>query len=221
MTTFSDLLVKIAQNKPLTPSELADLGRFGNETQQRNSFVGGHTTAAGTLSVPTPFFPIYSEVLQADTASHTVKVPLGYKHLMILSSGRCTSSSTVAQSLRAQINGDTGSNYAYAICYLDTTTFTPTGSGSAAYDYLTVGSLAGGTTDAGRAGASFCFIPHYLNSSMYKHAFIMRAGDANTNYIFLTQMSIWKNVSPIETMVFSSTSDSIAAGAVLSVYGIL
>ena len=45
MANFADLLKKIANNSRLTPQELDELGRFGTETQQRNSqlssFLGG------------------------------------------------------------------------------------------------------------------------------------------------------------------------------------
>lgn len=41
MAEFKDLLLKIANNARLTPQELDDLGRFGTETQQRNSLVAG------------------------------------------------------------------------------------------------------------------------------------------------------------------------------------
>lgn len=37
MANFADLLKKIANNAKLTPQELDELGRFGTETQQRNS----------------------------------------------------------------------------------------------------------------------------------------------------------------------------------------
>jgi hypothetical protein len=41
MTTFADLLHKIANNARLTPQELDELKRFGTETQQRNAQVRG------------------------------------------------------------------------------------------------------------------------------------------------------------------------------------
>ena len=43
MSSFKDLLLKIANNARLTPQELDDLGRFGTETQQKNSLVSGWT----------------------------------------------------------------------------------------------------------------------------------------------------------------------------------
>lgn len=51
MANFKDLLLKIAQNRPLTPQELDELGRFGTETQQRNSLVSGSFQNVETLNV--------------------------------------------------------------------------------------------------------------------------------------------------------------------------
>lgn len=39
MAEFKDLLLKIANNQQLSPFELDELGRFGTESQQRNSLV--------------------------------------------------------------------------------------------------------------------------------------------------------------------------------------
>lgn len=43
MANFADLLKKIANNSRLTPQELDELGRFGTETQQKNSLVANWT----------------------------------------------------------------------------------------------------------------------------------------------------------------------------------
>lgn len=52
MPEFKDLLLKIAQNRPLTPRELDELGRFGTETQQRNAQIANTSGKNGT-----PYFP--------------------------------------------------------------------------------------------------------------------------------------------------------------------
>ena len=51
MANFADLLKKIANNSRLTPQELDELGRFGTETQNRNSQVSGSTTSSVNLNV--------------------------------------------------------------------------------------------------------------------------------------------------------------------------
>lgn len=51
MANFKDLLLKIAQNRPLTPQELDELGRFGTETQQKNALISGSFQNLETLTV--------------------------------------------------------------------------------------------------------------------------------------------------------------------------
>ena len=52
MANFADLLKKIANNSRLTPQELDELGRFGTETQQRNSQTANMSGFNGA-----PYFP--------------------------------------------------------------------------------------------------------------------------------------------------------------------
>lgn len=51
MANFADLLKKIANNSRLTPQELDELGRFGEEIQQRNSQVAGIFNQNGVLKL--------------------------------------------------------------------------------------------------------------------------------------------------------------------------
>lgn len=51
MAEFKELLLKIAENKQLTPFELDELGRFGTETQQKNALISGIFQNAETLKI--------------------------------------------------------------------------------------------------------------------------------------------------------------------------
>lgn len=51
MAEFKDLLLKIAQNRQLTPLELDELGRFGTETQQRNAQIANTSGLYNNIDV--------------------------------------------------------------------------------------------------------------------------------------------------------------------------
>lgn len=221
MSDFSDLLVKIAQNKNLTPSELADLERFGRETQSRNAFVGGNTTAHGSLAVPTPFFPIYSEVLQVDTASLTINIPGGYKHLMIMGQSRSTEAA-YANVLRARFNGDTGTNYREQ--YHGGQNASASIGAFTAQAYFSIGDVNGTSATTGAAGGYVVFIPHYTNNVFWKNAMSIRGiplVNASSEDLNILLSAFWQSTAKIETMTFFPAAGNILAGSIISVYGIL
>lgn len=218
MASFKDLLLKIANNARLTPSELDDLGRFGTATEQRNAFVGGNTSAGGALNVPTPFFPIYSEVFQAVTASVTIPIPSGFKHLMILGNGRTTFASA-AENIYCRFNADSGANYDHETIYrLNNTS---SGNQDLALTAVVVGTFAAGSSDANTSGNLVAFIPN-CQSPFFKGATAIGGGyfTAAAGAIVFTDFGQWESTATIQSVTLLPEAGSFAAKTALSVYGI-
>ena len=220
---LGDIWEKIANNARLTGEELAFLKHAGNETQQRNSFVGGNTTAGGALNVPVPFFPIYSEVLQKDMASLTIPIPGGYKHLLIFANGRVNGTGgAAAASIFIRFNNDTGSNYMWSVegqynggNVLSQDTSDPSG--------ILCAFVADGSA-AGHSGSTFSFVPHYA-SSFYKYCMSLNAYTEAAKTYNTYFEAAWLNTSPIVSITLlpdttTYPSALIVAGSLISVYGI-
>lgn len=217
---LGDLLVKIAQNRNLTPHELDALKRIGTETQQRNSFVGGNTTASGGLNVPTPFYPIYSEVLQASKPSFDIQIPGGYNHLLLMGSVRCDKAAYFDVS-GIQFNGDTGANYIWGV---DGWVWGGVaGSQSLSASNVIIASANGTSAPANSAGGFFAFLPH-VRGAWRKSVMSLRISpeeDGSSNIESLYSSGIWKNTSPITSLnFFPTTASNFVAGSIFSVYGI-
>lgn len=221
MANFADLLKKMANNAPLTPQELDDLGRFGTEIQQRNSQVSGLLTIAGNLNIKLPIELIHSSgILVADSASIVAPVvPPDYNHLLLMSSGRTTNATAGIYYLGMNFNQDGGSNYAYQ--ELDSASATLQTTVDYSHTYAIGGYFAGDSNTAGETGSNFVFIPNY-RSSFHKSVICLTsfvgasAGEgARTEFIG----SVWRNTSPINYISFSSGS-GLKAGTLISVYGL-
>jgi hypothetical protein len=216
--SFKDLLLKIANNARLTPSELDELGRYGTDTEIRNGFVAGNTTAANTLNVPFPFYPIFSEVLQKDTATLTVQIPSGYKHLMIMGSGR-TTEAAYSTNVFVKFNGDAGANYRYV--YHGAQASTSLGAQFTAQNSAQLGMFCGASATADAPGVFFAVVPHYAGgffkvvlSSAGLHSY------SATDMVKLDLATFWQNTSIIQDATLFPVTGSFLAGSVLSLYGI-
>lgn len=222
---LGDLLVKIANNQSLTPQELDVLRRTGNETQQRNSFVAGNTNSENKLDIKFPIQPFYSEVLQTDQSSLSIKIPGGYKHLIIMGSGRINGSGGQdGVFARCQFNNDTTStNYQWGHLYHIA------GAVSTTEDFSDPSSLfwyfAGdGEATGGYAGSAFVVIPHYT-SSYYKMLLTYGAVALSAATTTAVRHGVWKSVNPIQSIqIFPDPAypgAKLEAGSLISVYGLL
>jgi len=224
MTTFADLLHKMADNARLTPQELDELKGYGTETQQRNSFVAGNTSADNTLAINFPFFPIYSETLQDDLASLTIQIPGEYKHLLIMGSGRINGTGgQTSASVMCQLNGDTGAtNYMMGRLYHVGSTVTAEQDLSDPSMRLFSFTADGEATNS-FLGAFFMFIPHY-NSSYYKMILNINGVAFSTAIFDAMRQGLWLSTSKINSIKFfpdpSFASAKFQAGTLISVYGI-
>jgi len=221
--TIGTVLEKLGKGEPLDPLEIKELRLFGDQTQTNNSLVS-NWLAPGTKKMDArkmdlPFQVFHSAVLVSNAASFVVTIPTSHSHLFILSYGRIDGSGTYNSRLNAYVNGDTGNNYSYQDVTANDTT--PAGQQVLANTQFGIGYLAGGGTSAGRACSGFCVIPHYKSGS-FKHSISVSSATNAADDTIVVSDSIWNNTNAIETLtIYAATGDNIAAGSLISVYGIL
>lgn len=216
---LGDIWAKLANQARLTPEELDFLRRSGNETQQRNQFVGGNTTPAGNLDIAFPFFPIYSQTVPVNTASVSIPIPSNARHLMIMGAGRTTGNAATDSVIAMQFNGDTGANYSWHYEGARGTTAMAAQGLTAAG--LTIGDFSKSGAAAGEAGSFFGFVPHC--QSAYNKNYMSLEGYQNwigTDVMNLVNVSFWNSTSKVQSIRIYSPTVSIAAGSSISVYGL-
>lgn len=215
---LSDIWLKIANNAQLTPQEQDFLKMQGRETQMRNAFIAGNTSASGQLNVPTPFYPIFSETFATDKASITINIPTGYKHLMLFGTGRTTNSYGV--DFKCRLNGDTGANYQYQNMAAEGTTVSAS-AGTAAY--FNISFLSGSDSEAGKSSSFYAYINGY-SAPVHKiiRSFVtLDHKVTSTSYFIMSSFtSVWRNTAAINSMEFYPDVGNLAAGSTLSVYGV-
>jgi hypothetical protein len=220
MASLSDLLKKIANNAKLTPQELDELGRFGTETQQRNAFVAENITAQNSLNITFPFYPIYSEVLQSDTASVDIVVPQNTKNLFVVINGRITAATT-ADFVLARFNNDSGSNYRWAYEGANGTTQTAQqGSGTS---YLILGDLSGTSIADNYAGSVIAWILN-CKSNLYKTVICNQTvsiWDGGGNTFTAMESGTWMSTATINTVKIYPALGNFLAGTNISIYSMI
>lgn len=219
---LSDVWAKLAKQERLTPEELDFLKMQGRETQQRNAFVAGNTTAQGTLNVKTAFFSLYSNILEKNETSVRVEIPGSYRHLLIYGAGRIDSKAgSDAVYLDMLFNDDSGANYARST--LIQTGATIAGS-AVAGNSARIGHLTADGSPADYAGSFECSIPHY-GSSFYKQSIARGGPFYDTGYPQTLHKSSWASTAKITSITFfpeaSFAGAEIVLGTSISVYGIL
>lgn len=207
----------------LSEQRLNEIVRIFNEFGQREDIYKSWMGLDGNIKpekMNLPIEPIYLETLSEDKAEIVIDpLPTKYKHLMFIGSGRTNGAGTANRALCAEFNGDSGSNYNEQDIYGVTTT--PTASRLYANIYFYVGMLAEGGQAAGKAGSFFSVLPHYGNNSLYKSGMLMCTASNGVNYHSILATSFWNSTDPITRIRLFSSSDSIAAGSVISLYGML
>ena len=223
---YGDLLREFYQgikDGSLSELRLSEITRIFNEFGQREDIYKSWMGADGNIKpekINLPIEPIYLETLSEDKAEIVIDpLPTKYKHLMFIGSGRTTGAGTANRALCAEFNGDSASNYNEQDIYGVTTT--PTASRLYANIYFYVGMLAEGGQAAGKAGSFFSVVPHYGNNSLYKSGMLMCTASNGSNYHSILATSFWNSTDSITRIRLFSSSDSIAAGSVISLYGML
>lgn len=217
---LSSILLKMADNKPLTPQEKESLRMMADETQNRNSFIAQNTTPANTLNIPFPFFPVYSEVLATDTASLTIKIPSGYKHILFIGSGRLVSSASYGELIKVQFNGDTGSNYVYAYISGNGAGAAIAYNGSDSADHVRFGSFTGSSAAADSVSSFWAFVQNYGSTSFHKNfnSLSNRETDVLGHNNIEIHTGAWKSNAAIQSVTITPVAGSFAAGSAISIF---
>ncbi len=162
---------------------------------------------------------ISQQVLGSPTASVTFSsIVSTYTNLQITIYGQTTA--TTAQSVVAQFNGDTATNYD---CVLNIAGPTTTVGGFGAYATATpfVGNLASNTTAVSYPGVVSMIIYSYSSTSFFKMATDVSAqpNSSSSNSFANNGMMTWKNTAAINAVKLFPNSGSFATGTVITLYG--
>lgn len=204
-----------------------DLNSLWDDHQVMRGWLQTGQSRIAQAAVRFPFTPIYSEVLAVDTASITIPMqnPI-CTHLIVTGSGRTTATPANAtmQSLNFTFNGDTGTNYKWAIVYGNGSG--PFGAANDTQSNLPFGGYNTDNCPAGSASSFFTFIPHY-RGGFWKSCISIIAAERIPGAP-ITEVDAfggtWKSTAVIEKMTVvpgGGLGGSLKAGSILSVYGIL
>lgn len=220
MSTNGQLLRKLAEGQTLLESEIMQLERALDGYDNFASLLQSHSVVGSReLRVEQNFEVLYSKVLEVDTTSIQIALPAVFRTILIYGSGSITSAN--GGNIWAQFNGDTGNNYMWQALAV---TPTVTGFQDTSDPFVAIGLF--GTTGAG-AGVNGSFRAEIVHAhGGWKKNVLAQCYTAEFNDLYLMG-STWQNTNPIETMEIFGTdntlvkgSTNIAAGSLLSVYGL-
>lgn len=223
---YGDMLREFYQgmkNDNLSEVRLNEIVRVFNEFSGREQIYQSWLGADGKVKpdkINLPMELIYQETLAATKSEIVIDpLPTKYNHLMFIGSGRTTGVGTANRALCAEFNSDNGNNYNEQDVYGVTTT--PTSSGLYGNIYFYVGMLAEGGQAAGKAGSFFSVVPHYGNNSLYKSGMMMCTASNGSNYHSILATSFWNSTDTITRIRLFPSTDSLAAGSIISLYGLM
>lgn len=145
-------------------------------------------------------------------------IPGTYNHLYLVVNARMDDSATTAE-VRVQLNGDTGSNYAYQQWQ------TNNNSGYVSQAFIKIGSGAAATDPANLSGVLECLLPDYAGTTFYKSTLSRFQGFSsltNTTQLFFgAHAGVWQNTSAVTSMtVYDGTGGNFIVGSTFCLYGI-
>lgn len=170
------------------------------------------------INVEFPIGVIHSQVFPQDKSELVVPIPGDvYKHLIVMGMVRATDAGT-GNNILGQFNGDTGANYKVQRLSGSGTTASAGFDGASANVHF--GSIAESGAAAGENGFFVAFIPHYTSKSLFKSVVQLEG-------IFTTPTgkgaavwaSQWQNANALTSIRFFAGAGNIAAGSLISVYG--
>jgi len=165
--------------------------------------------------------PIATNLLSSGVADFTfTNIPQGYKHLQIRFIARTARASFQDDNMAMQLNGDTGTNYAYHQL---------SGEGSAASASavttnadMRVGRLTAATANAANFGVGVIDILDYSNVNKFKTLRTLSGNEFNGSGTITLFSGLWQNTAGITSIrLFSQTgSNNLQANSRFSLYGI-
>lgn len=165
------------------------------------------------------------ETLAGSTASVTLTAPSDAVMLRITASGlRSTDTTDTDRVILLQLNGDTGTNYAWVRVGEVTNGSDTVAAGNAADDTgatsMQLTAIPTSQTNTNRTGATVISIDHH-DESAWKSATAIGYGTKSTNdqQLVYTAYGKWKSTSRITSVTLAPSAGSFAAGAVFILEG--
>ena len=164
-------------------------------------------------------FPLSSIILASNQSSiEFTNIPQTFKHLQVRGIARSARSGLAQAGVRMQVNGDTGSNYAFHINY-----GTGTGTGSEGYPnevayYL--GEMPAATANSLIFSPFVIDVLDYTNTNKFTTIKVMAGNDRNGAGQVTFASGLWRNTNAITSIrIFESASNMVANSSV-ALYGI-
>lgn len=218
MSTYTELMMKMANGEKLDPLEKEQLRQYTSEIDNNRQIVSTWQSIDGKVLdrfINFPIKTIYSTLLVENVASINVQIPSTFSHLLILGAGKSTAATADLMAMR--FNGDSGSNYSYQ--YFQRASTTTSGGQDLSITQAPLGEFID-TSDDTLSASFFCIIPHY-RSSYYKTTMTF-TNFRNPSFRYVKFFnSFWNDTSPISKITFLPQSGNIKAGSVFSVYGLV
>ena len=222
---FDQIIQKIADGKPLVGNERQEFINTMRELNQSRATVQtwGRTLdyKIGADNLDLPFVPIYSQVLEAKTASLTIEIPSEYKHLKLYINGLITDRAASSDSLCFRFNEDSGNNYFYQ--YLAAVGASVVASSAASANRGFIAILPADNATGAYIGAVEAAIPGYLSETTNKAVLSKFALQYDlTNLGLYSETSTWMNDDPIRSMTLfpNTVGANLAVGMSISIYGL-
>lgn len=148
-------------------------------------------------------------------------IPQGYTHLVLVASLRSLTAGPDNISLK--FNGDAGANYDQEIDRQAGNANTAPFEFLAAGSILFINAVSNANSPAGEFGAAVGWIPFYTDTTRTKHITIQAGCSVayTTGNIFVMNMhGGWRSTAAITSIVIQSGQPNLAAGSVVSLYGV-
>ena len=146
-------------------------------------------------------------------------IPSTYKHLQVRGLVRDTNTGTSIGGFAYQLNGDSGSNYAWHLLKGDGTSAASTGSATTMFLNSTFGAPADGTL-ANAYGASVLDILDYASTSKYKTARRLEGVDLNGSGSVGIVSGVWMNTAAVTSVSIIAAFTGFKQYSTFALYGI-
>jgi hypothetical protein len=146
-------------------------------------------------------------------------IPATFAHLQIRYVGRATTADT-SSDLKAQINSDTGSNYADHHLAGNGSSASAFGESSVTLPFVVYRGLGAGTSGANVFGAGVIDILDYASTSKTKTVRALGGHDRNGAGVVVVNSLLWNSTSAITSIKLTPTADNFAQYSTAALYGV-
>jgi hypothetical protein len=169
--------------------------------------------------LPTSFESIATTTIGSDTSNVTFSsIPSTFTHLQLRIIGRSDRSNNF-DTMRLQLNADTGGNYAWHTLYGDGSS--AGSSASINQVYMSFDRLNGNLAGSGTFGALIIDILDYTNTNKYKTARNLGGADNNGTGEIYFQSGLWQSTSAVtQIKVFPGVGTNFKQYSHFALYGI-